>query len=469
MKNQNRPFARAYATALLSALLLATCIAVPGRSAVVSYSKDTTTTVTAVNTYPGYVRYVMYSVGPLTVSAGDVVSAHFQQQLNYNGSVNVMLCSGIIVGTSATVADTGTGFVGWVARSAGSNISAAEEGSCEVLSRTGSYKFTAAATNIYVNAFVYGGCSVSAPDCSVPGGGELVAVVENGVTWDETRTMNLATEPYRGGAAKSVVQIDGPTLHRQYSYGPVGISAGTMVDVRFDAETTTEVNSGNHQRFGRSVIQSTAATATTGTTLCRQMQSGITLPEHHSQVSHVGGNYYGSAVGTAYFNSVLYAYGNQTSPSLFIEGGPTPNNNAYGHFQVERRTTTAGNFYEDTTRNITSLGTTAQVLYSVGPMNIAANQVVEIRYQGCFQASTRTTTIFKIVRATSATDTGGTTVQAALAHRFHPNYVYSGVAQSTADRPSSALSGQFYNVVAYRTDGAAVTVVDCGEMEAVKR
>jgi hypothetical protein len=417
------------------------------RATIVSFSKDTTTTVTAVNNYPGYQKVVMYSIGPLTVQAGDIVSAHWQTQLNYNGSVNAMAAGGIVVGTSSTVKDQASvGFLGWVARSAGSNVSAAEEGSCEVLMRTGSYQFAAAASNIYINAIAYGGSSSSAaPDYTVPGGGELVAVVERGVTRYVTTTMNLPQDPYRGGALKYCVPIDGPNLHVQYSYGPLSVPAGTMVDVRFDIEGTAEMPNGYQQRLGRSVIQGTAATSTTGTVLSRQMQSGITQGEHHSTVSHVGGYYYGSAVSNAFFNSVLYAYGNWSTE------------------------TPAGNFLQDTTRNITTLDATQRVLYSVGPIDIAANQVVEIRYQGCFQATAQTTVLSRIVRATSPTATTGTTVQATLAHRFHPNYVYDGIVQSTAERPASALTGQYYNVVAYRTTGANVTVVDCGELEVVKR
>lgn len=458
----------AFARVALCAAAITEVAVVHSHAAIVSYSKDNTTTVTAVNNYPGYVYEIMYTIGPLTVQAGDVVTAHYQQQLNYNGSVNAMAAGGVVVGSNASVLNAGSsGFIGWIARNAGSNVSAAEEGSCEVLSRTGSYQFTAASSTIYINAIAYGGSTSSAaPDYSVPGGGELVAVVERGVTRLETTAMNLPQAPYRGGALKYCVPIDGPALHVQYSYGPVNIAAGTMVDVRFDIEGTSEVPSGSNQRLGRSVIQGLSATATAGTTISRQMQTGITLGEHHSTWSHVGGNFYAGAVNGAYFNSALYAYGSWSTEPLFIE----KSNTAYGHFVVEQRPATAGNFLEDTTNNITTLTTTPSVLFSVGPIDLAAGDVVEVRYQGCFSSpASRTTVLSRIIRASSATATTGTTVQSTLAHRFHPNYVYNGIVQSTAEQVSAAATGQYYNVIAYRTDGSAVTVTAAGEMEAVKR
>lgn len=450
-------------------------LAVAGASAhaaIVSFNRDTTTTLASVPVVKGdasepYQKVVIYSIGPLTVEAGDVVSAHWQSQLNYNGTPNVMAAGGIVVGTNAAVTGGGTGFVGWIARAAGSNISATEEGSCEVLSRNGSYRFAANASNIYINAFVYGASSdTSAPDLTIPGGGELVAVVERGVTWASTSTMLLPQDPYRGGALYYCIPIDGPNLHVQYSYGPVTVNGGTMVDVRFDIEGTTEVPTGDVQRMGRSVIQGTGAGSTTGTTLVRQMQSGITRPEHHSTVSHVGGNYYSSTVSNAFFNSVLYAYGSSAVEPLYVMG---PSSSAYGHFVVETRPSTAGSFIQDTTRDTATLDATPRVLYSVGPIDIGENQVVEIRYAGCFQATAQTTVLSRIVRTTGPTLTTGTTVQATLAHRFHPNYVYDTITQSTAERPGAALTNQYYNVVAYRTSGANVTVVDAGEMEVVKR
>ena len=41
---------------------------------------------------------------------------------------------------------------------------------------------------------------------------------------------------------------------------------------------------------------------------------------------------------------------------------------------------------------------------------------------------------------------------------------------STAERPATAQTGQYYNVVAWRTQGAGtIPVVDWGELEVAKR
>ncbi|HEY0771309.1 MAG TPA: hypothetical protein VGD31_13345, partial [Sphingobacteriaceae bacterium] len=431
-----------------------------------------TTDVTFITNYPGYDKKVRYSIGPISVQAGDVISAHFQQQLNINSSVNAMAACDIVIGTNNAVKDhLSTGYLGFIAKPSGSNVSVAEEGSCEVLSRSGSYQFTSAANNIYINAAVYGGgTNPSTPNWTIPGGGELVAVLESGVSWYKATTMNLTKEPYRGGALKFCVPIDGPNLHVQYAVGPVNVPAGSMVDVRHHIQCTSEVPNGQHQRLGQNLIQGTSASSTSGLDLSKKSQHGVTWGEHHSTISPVAGAFYSSGVNNAFFNSVLYAYGSWNSEPLFIDG---QSDTLYGDMFVEVRPSSASNFYQDDVANISSLNSTQQVLYSIGPLDIDANQVVEIRYNAAFDpAAGQTTVISKIVRATSPTATTGTTVQSALARRFHSNYVFSRIVQSTAEKNGSTpLTGQYYNVVAYRTAGASTCPVmtTWGELEVIKR
>lgn len=434
-------------------------------SSIVGYWKDNTPNpaVTGINNNPGYIKEILYTIGPLTVQAADIVSGHLQQQLNFNGNNNAMAVGYMVIGTNANVKDhTSSGFVGYIAKPAGSNLSYADEGTHEVISRNGSFQFTANSSSIYINAVFYGGSTATLPDFTLPGNGEMVAVVERGVTCYSTRTDNL---PFSASESKNYVPIDGPTLHRQYSIGPLTVPAQTMVDVRYDVESTSEVPVGYNQRFGRSVIQGTSATATTGNVITRQTQAGITRGEHHATWSHAGGYYYPSSISNAYFNSVTYAYGNWSTEPLYVEPGSAT---TYGQMILEMRPYVW--FDQDLTRNFTSINSTEQVLYSVGPLDIDANQVVEVRYQATTQATAGVTIISKIIRATSPTATTGVTVQPALARRAHPNYVYNTMAQSTAERPSTAQTGQYYNVVVYRTAGASTCpVTDSGELEVVKR
>lgn len=442
-------------------------------STVVAYWKDNVTTVTSINNYPGYNKQIMYTIGPISVQAGDVLSAHFQQQLNINSPVNVMAACLVVIGTNNAVKDqTSSGFVGFIAKASGSNISVSEEGSCEVLARNGSYQFTAPSNSIYINAVVYGGSTSSqAPNYTVPGGGELVAVLERGVTWYKATGMLLPKAPYRGGALKYCVPVDGPTQHVEYSVGPLSIPAGTMVDIRHHIEATAEVpNDGSHQRLGRSLIQGNAANATSGVNLSPKSQNGITWGEHHSTMSPAAGYYYATDANNVFYNSLLYAYG-WTGQPLFIEGfGP----NLYGDMFVELRESAPGNFFQQSSAAISALTATPQVLYSVGPMDIDPGQIVEVRYQAAFDPGAgQTTVLSRIVRTNSPSSTTGTVVQPFLARRFHSNYVYTNMVQTTADRnnETTTLTGQYYNVVAYRTTGPATCPVltTWGEMEAVKR
>ena len=432
------------------------------------YWKDDVTTVTSINVTPGYQRKVLYSIGPIDVKTADVISAHLQQELTFSGNNNAMVGSGILLATSATaVSNTSAGFIGWVARPATSNLSYSEEVSLEVFGRNGSYKFANDINGVYVNAICYAASSASLPDLTVPAGnyGELVAVLEEGVTWNAVTTTAL---PFNAAEGKySVPHNAAGVLYRHNSYGPVTLPAGTMVDVRFDVEATSETPAGSNQYLGRAVVQGTAASSTGGLSINKQIMGGITQPEHHWTTSHAGGAYYPSGVTNAYFNSVLYCKGTYSGQPLYIEG---PTANAYGHFIVETRPYVG--FYQDISRNVSSISTAKQVVYSVGPINIAANQVVEIRYQAAFQPSGGALAVDSEIRRVSSptATTGGTLVQRPLVRRFHPNYGYNNIVLSTAERPATAQTGVYYNVIVWKLNGTgSATIPDWGELEVVKR
>lgn len=115
-------------------------------SSVVSYSKDTTPSVSSLST--STVKVALYSIGPLTVQAGDVVSAHLQQEITTGSTQHVMIGSYIVAATSST---STTADIGSISKASTSNLDPSSEGSAEIVTRTGSYKFNAAATNVYIN------------------------------------------------------------------------------------------------------------------------------------------------------------------------------------------------------------------------------------------------------------------------------------------------------------------------------
>lgn len=430
-------------------------------SSVVGYWKDSVTTVTMIDCNPGYTKYIMYSVGPMSVKAGDVVSAHFQQQFGQTGNPPIMTATGIVVSTSAP-AISGNMIAGW----AGSNLSQ-QEGGREVVSRTGSYQFTADAENVYINAVAYGQALITgggSGDLTIPAGryGELVAVLERGISWHKTKVSNL---PYNSTEGKNYIPSS-PVLNIHNSIGPLNIPANSMVDVRFDIEATSEVPTGNYnQRLGRNIVQNTSAAATGGTYLSKQIQGGIIKGEHHYVVSHVAGRAYPDSTSGAYFKSIVYSYGNWSTEKLYVEPGTA---SSYGQMIVEVRPN--ADFYEDPDKNFSTVTSTQKVLYTVGPMDLEANQVVEVRYQAAFSPSAALTIDSKIVLANSATATNGINVQKVLARGFHPYYVYNNMVQTTAyQNGPERVTGKYFNVVVFKIAGADCPVLDWGELEAVKR
>lgn len=436
-------------------------------SAVTGYWKDNTTSVTTIDATPGYVKTILYTIGPISVNANDVVTVHFQQQTSYAGSDAVMIAGGVVIGDNSAVKDQlSSGFIGFASKHSGTN-STPEEGGTEVTQRTGSYKFTSAYSNVYINAVMYAanlsGNPPGAVDPTLPAGyGELVAVLESGVTRYETNSQAFVN-----------MAVSGTTFVNK-TLGPFNIAANTMVDTRYEAEATTAVPMpvGNYnQRFGRWVSEATSSSDQAGTRLIKPMQLGATHGEHHMTVSHAGGKFYPSAASNKYFNVITYGYG-WGNPGYPLEIEQSTANN-YGHYIIEMRNSTSGNLYEDGSANISSATSTPQVLYSVGPIDIAANQVVEVRYQAGLAPTAGAgyvTVVGKIIRATSPTATTGTEVLKGLSQLFHPYYTYTNLIHSTAERPSSALTGQYYNVVVQRTGGASsCPVLNWGELEVVKR
>lgn len=443
---------------LFAALLMAT-----SHASVVGFQKVVTTAEKRIDNYPGYTKIVVCSAGPFTVQAGDLVSAHIQEELTFAGTNHVMAACGIVVATSPTAVDnTSAGYIGMLSKFAGSNHKASAEGS-EVLTRNGSYQFATGYSTVYINSVAYGS-TLSAgpePDFVIPAGyAEIVAVVERGVTRYSTTAYQQL--PYDSAAGKYYVPTGG-TQYVQYSLGPLNIPAGTMADIRFQIEGTTETAFGTTQRLGRKVIYADSTTDTTGVNANIPIQGGATRTEHHMTFSHAGGVYFGAAVSNAYLNSVLWAY-DGTINKFFIE---TDSSTLYGGYAVELRP--YAGFYQDITRNISTVDATKRVLYSVGPINIAANQVVEIRYQAAFQPTTNVAFDCQIIRATSATATTGTLVQRPFWRKFDPSYIYTNAIHSTAERPSSALTGQYYNVVAWLPNGGSLPVMDWGELEVIPR
>ncbi len=457
-------------SALLRAVLatcgLASLLVSTGHATVVGYQKVVTTTAKSVNENPGYQKIVVCSAGPFTVLAGDVATAHIQEEVTWSGTGRIMTACGIVVATSPTAVDnTSSGYIGMLSKFSGNNLDKAIEGS-ETLTRTGSYQFAADYTTVYINSIAYGQTLpqfTPGPDATIPAGyAEIVAAVERGVTrYATTAYQQLPYDSTEGNYYLPITGAFSPLV--QYAYGPLNIAAGTMVDVRFQVEASTPTNQGTlTQRLGRKVIQTTSATSTSGSLLNLAIQGGATNLEHHATFGSGGGAYYPTAVTGAYFNSVLWAYGGGTK--IFIE---TDSSTLYGGFAVEVRP--YAGFWKDITRNITTVDATQRVLYSVGPIDVPANQLVEIRYQSAFNPTSNVTFDSKIVRATTATGTTGTELQRPLARHYDPSYTYTNAIHSTAERPAAAANGQYYNVVAWLPNGGTLPVMDWGQLEVVFR
>ena len=443
---------------LFAALLVTT-----SHASIVGFSKVVTSTAKSIDNYPGYTKVVVCSAGPFTVQAGDLVSAHIQEELTWTGTTHVMAACGIVVATSPTAVDnTSAGYVGMLAKFAGSNLDSSPEGT-EILTRNGSYQFAAGYSTIYINSVAYGS-TLSAgpePDFVIPAGyGEIAAVVERGVTRYSTTAYQQL--PYDSVAGKYYVPTGG-TQYVQYSVGPLSIPAGTMVDVRYQVEATTETDFGTEQRLGRKVIYGSSTTDTVGVFLNQAIQGGATRTEHHCTFSHAGGAYFATAATGAYFNSAMWAY-DGTLSKFYVE---TDSSTLYGGYAVELRPYVG--FWQDVSRNITTVDATQRVIYSVGPINIPANQVVEVRYQAAFQPGSNVAFDSQIIRATSATATTGTVVQRPLYRRYDPSYVYTNAIHSTVERPATAQNGQYYNVVVWLPNGGTLPVLDWGELEVVFR
>lgn len=429
-------------------------------SSVVSYNKDTTPSVSSLST--STVKVALYSIGPLTVQAGDVVSAHLQQEITTESTQHVMIGSYIVAATSST---STTADIGSISKASTSNLDPSSEGSAEIVTRTGSYKFTSAATNVYINAVFYASSLTNppSPNLTIPSGayGELVAVVESGVT-----TYNAAayqsTLPYNSSLGKHYAPA---TSVVQYSVGPLNVPSQTMVDVRYQIEATSEKASAltATHRLGRRVVYGSSATATSGVDLVPASQGGIPRHyEHHHTSSHAGGAFFSTAASNAFFNSVVYSK-NVVSPDILIVEPPH-----YGHFVVEMRP--YNGFWQDIARNITSVTSTGgQVLYSIGPIDVTAGELYEIRYKGVFAPTAMTPFTSKIIRGTSATATSGVTVQPPLWRKFAPEYYYTNAIHSTAEQIATSATGQYYNVVVNVPSGGSLPVQDWGELEVVRR
>lgn len=434
-------------------------------SSVVGYYKDTSPAVSTIPNTPlgsSVIKKVLYSIGPLTVQAGDVITTHLQQELTSTSTVHFMIGCLVVVANSPTSVNPDIGILN---KASTSNSVPAKEGPAEIVTRNGSYRFASAASNVYINAVFYAaslGTQTIPAYVTVPSGpyGELVAVVEQGVTRYETNSYPYL--PYSSSYSKYYAPAT-PVVH--YTLGPYSIPAQTMVDIRYQVEGTSEQasNTSPTPRLGRGIVYAASSSATSGSEILQASQGGIPrYSEHHTTSSHAGGFSFSSAASNAYFNSYVYSKNVLAGDILKIEG------TNYGHFVAEMRPYKG--FWQDDTRNATSVtSTTGQVLYSVGPINVTNGDVYEVRYTGVFAPTALNAFTSKIIRATSATATTGTTVQSPLWRKFGPTYYYTNAIHSTAEKITSSANGQYYNVVVSVPSGGTLPVQDWGELEVIKR
>jgi len=119
-----------------------------------------------------------------------------------------------------------------------------------------------------------------------------------------------------------------------YSIGPLDIRAGTIVDIKFQAEVTNDLR--RIVGIGRYVVRTLSPVSTGGVRVIKAVMSNVTSSEHHKVLVHTGAEEIREDMSGVYYNVVIYAifpgYKHLQSPNkkLKVEEG-------YGELIVEIR------------------------------------------------------------------------------------------------------------------------------------
>src|SRR4030042_1271109 len=93
--------------------------------------------------------------------------------------------------------------------------------------------------------------------------------------------------------------------HVLYSIGPLELRAGTIVDIKFQAEVTN--NFRPIVGIGRYVVRTFSPVSTSGVKVIKAAMSNVTPSEHHKVLVHAGAEEIREDVSGVYYNVVIYA------------------------------------------------------------------------------------------------------------------------------------------------------------------
>ena len=90
-----------------------------------------------------------------------------------------------------------------------------------------------------------------------------------------------------------------------YSIGPLDLRAGTIVDIKFQAELTNDL--GYVVGIGRYVVRTLSPVSTSGVKVIKAVMSNVTPSEHHKVLVHAGAEEIREDFSSVYYNVVIYA------------------------------------------------------------------------------------------------------------------------------------------------------------------
>ena len=338
---------------------------------------------------PGWnpILKVVYSVGPISVPPNSVVDVRLQVELTNDNGVPVGV-GRYIVRTTNSTSVSGTTLNAPVF----SNLTPEEHHGVFVAAGT-ERTYAQGLSNVYYSAVIYANANRSGLSLKVePYGAPL---------WCATLTdlcyggLSVETRPAAAlpGIPDPVVHEDATLIsslpldgapHVLYSYGPVDVPAGSIVDARFQTEISNEL--GFEVAIGRQIIRATTPTSVTGVPVNEATMAGLSPSAWSAVLIHRGIEAAARPLLGVYYNVIVWASSGYGGGSLVVHPG-------YGELNLvfSPQPTISGlpSFAIDATENIQRGPVSFTpycpvVLYSLGPYNIRAGVVVDISFQAEF-------------------------------------------------------------------------------------
>jgi hypothetical protein len=132
----------------------------------------------------------------------------------------------------------------------------------------------------------------------------------------QAATFQLFKDEHEGLAFFRVNDKPGRVL---YSIGPLDLTSGTIVDIKFQAELTNDL--GYNVGVGRYVVRTHSPVSTTGVRVIKAVMSNVTPNEHHQVLIHTGAEEIKENLSGVYYNVVIYANSSAGDGNLKVEKG----------------------------------------------------------------------------------------------------------------------------------------------------